>query len=82
MPSPSTQAEDIVVAREAVVVNVGGRPAEWAKITVKDRRTRLDVEILDTDSPPVVEQEVGTSYAFREGQREPSSRRRVPVGLS
>ena len=58
-----------VVAREAIVINVGGKPARYARITVTDRRTGLPVEILDTDHPPIEPEETGIAYAYREGQR-------------
>ena len=68
MPNTSTDVE-VVIAREAVVVVVGARPRVYGRITVKDRRTGLDVEIDDTDNPPLDEGDLGLSYAFREGQR-------------
>lgn len=60
---------EVVVAKEAIVVNVDGRPAEYATITVKNRRTGIEETIFDTDNPPIVEEDVGTAYAFAQGQR-------------
>jgi hypothetical protein len=59
----------MVVAREAIVVNVGGRPTEYGKITVRNRRTGELVEILDTDNDPVDPGDPGTPYAFKAMQR-------------
>ena len=61
-----------VVAREAIVVNVGGKPAVYGKVTVTDRRTQQRVTIPDTDSPPLEEEEVGIAYAFKERQKVPT----------
>jgi hypothetical protein len=58
-----------VYAKEAIVINVGGRPAEYRKITVTDRRTGQRVQILDTDNDPVVAEDPGTPYAFKAFQK-------------
>jgi hypothetical protein len=65
----SSATEEVVVAREAVVVNVGGRPRKYGRVVVKDNRTQQEVEIDDTDNPPLDEGDPGMGYAFREGQR-------------
>jgi len=57
-----------VVAREAVVINVGARPIEYAKITVRDRRTNELVEIDDHDTM-VDEGDEGVPYAFKAFQK-------------
>lgn len=59
----------MVVAKDAIVVNVGGRPAEYGRITVTDRRTGERVEIMDTDRRPVVEEDPGVPYAFKANQK-------------
>jgi len=57
--------KSMVVAREAIIINVGGQPAEYRRIQVRDRRTGDLVEILDTDNDPVVAEDPGTPYAFK-----------------
>jgi hypothetical protein len=68
-PSTTTKSGNTVVAREAIVINVGGRPAEYGKIMVTDRRTGERVEILDTDNDPIVAADEGTPHAFKSGER-------------
>jgi len=68
MPSRSV-IDQVVVCRQPIVIEVGGIPRQWGRITVKDRKTGQDVEIDDTDGPPIVEEQPGTVYAFKEGQR-------------
>jgi hypothetical protein len=69
-----------VVARDAIVVNVGARPIEYRRITVMNRRTGQRVEINDTDSypedprtglPPNILDpgDEGVPYAFKSFQR-------------
>ena len=60
---------NMVVARERILINVGGEPAVYRKIMVTDRRTGNRVEILDTDNPPVQEEDPGTPYVFRAGEK-------------
>lgn len=67
--SASEVADQVVVARHAIVIGVGDISREYARVVVKDRTTGEDVEIADTDGPPLVEEQIGTTYAFREGQR-------------
>jgi hypothetical protein len=67
MPTPTKS--NTVVAREACVVNVGGRPMEFGRIMVTDRRTGERVEIADTDSPPVDAGDEGTPFAFKSGEK-------------
>jgi hypothetical protein len=59
----------MVAAREAIVINVGGRPTEYRKITVRDKRSGEMKEILDTDNDPVDPGDPGTPYAFKAFQR-------------
>jgi hypothetical protein len=69
MAPTRNRAAGMVVAKEAVVVNVGGRPAEYRTITVTDRRTGERVQILDTDNDPVDPGDLGTPHAFKAGER-------------
>lgn len=62
-----------VVSREAIVINVGGRPERYGKVAVTDRRTGQRVEILDTDNEPVDPGDLGTPYAFKAYQKVPRS---------
>jgi len=64
-----SEVPEVLVARETIVINVGGPPPDWARITVKDRRTGQMVEIDDTDHPPIVEEDPGIPYLFKAGQR-------------
>ena len=68
MPNRNSPA-DVVVARETIVIVVGARPVEYARIEVTDKRTSQKVEIDDTDHAPIDEGEEGKSYVFREGQK-------------
>ena len=61
--------DQVVVAREAVVIEVGAVSRQYGRVTVTDRKTEQKVEIDDTDNPPLVEEQPGRVYAFREGQR-------------
>jgi hypothetical protein len=58
-----------VVAKEAVVVNVGGRPAVYGTIDVTDRRTGERVNIPNTDADPVEAEDPGMPYAFKANQK-------------
>jgi len=65
----TTKGKNTVMAREAIVINVGGTPAEYRTIRVLDRRTGDFTEILDTDNAPIVEEDPGTPYAFKAHER-------------
>jgi hypothetical protein len=67
--APSRSKSSYVVAREAVIVNVGGVPAVYGEITVTDRRTGDRVTIPDTDSNPVTPEDPGTPYTFKANQK-------------
>jgi hypothetical protein len=69
MATTTDRNKNMVVAREAIVVNVGGRPTEYGKITVTDRRSGERKEILDTDNDPIDPGDPGTPYAFKAFQR-------------
>lgn len=60
--------KNMVAAREAIVINVGGRSAEYGTIRVMDRRRGEMVEILDTDNDPIVPEDPGMPYAFKANQ--------------
>ena len=42
MPSRSV-IDQVVVCRQPIVIEVGGIPRQWGRITVKDRKTGQDV---------------------------------------
>jgi hypothetical protein len=69
MARTATRRKGMLVAKEAIVVNVGARPVEYRKIMVTDRRTGERVEILDTDNDPIDEGDEGVPYAFKAFQR-------------
>lgn len=58
-----------VVCREAIVINVGGHPAEYRTVKVWDKRREEHVDVALTEFDPVVEEDPGTPYAFKAGQR-------------
>jgi hypothetical protein len=60
-----------VEAREAIVINVGGRPVEYGRIKVRDRKTGNVVEIDDTDADPIDPGDPGVPYAFKAGEPVP-----------
>jgi hypothetical protein len=57
----------MVVAREAIVINVGGRAAEYEQVEVIDRRTGQKATINKDD--PIDEGDEGVPYAFKANQR-------------
>jgi hypothetical protein len=69
MPTAPVKKSGMVVAREAVVVNVGGRPLEYGRITVTHKRTGERVEIDDTDNQPIDPGELGTPFSFKAGEK-------------
>jgi hypothetical protein len=57
----------LVVARDAIVINVGGKPPKYERVEVTDRRTGQKVMInKDEPSDPG---DLGVPYAFKENQR-------------
>ena len=58
-----------VVCREAIVINVGGHPAEYHIATVLNRRTDQMQQVPLTEVAPRVEEDPGTPYAFKAGER-------------
>lgn len=67
-----------VVAKEAVVVNVGARPLVYKKRQVVNRKTGELATIDDTDSYPDERNiedhgDQGVPYAFKAGERVPAS---------
>lgn len=73
MARMATSKGGYVVAREAIVINVGARPAVYGKITVTDRRTGERKEILDTDHEPIDGGDLGIPYSFKELQKVPKN---------
>ena len=65
MPNTS----DVLVAREAIVVNVGARPVRYGEIEVLDKRTGQKVVILDTDNEPIDPGDEGVAFAFAAGEK-------------
>lgn len=59
---------NLVVARDAIVVNVGARPIEYAKLTVTDRRTGERVTI-DDHNVMLDEGDEGVPYSFKAFQK-------------
>lgn len=59
----------MVVAKEAIVINVGAKPTQYRQIEVTDRRTGDRVVIPDTDGPPAVEEDPGVPYAFKANEK-------------
>jgi len=57
----------MVVAREAIVINVGARPPKYDRVTVIDRRTNQKVTINKDE--PTDPGEEGVPYAFKAMQR-------------
>ena len=58
----------MVVARDAIVINVDGRPIEYGEIEIIDRRTNAKVTIPNQNQV-VDEGDEGTPYAFKAHQR-------------
>lgn len=58
---------NMVVAREAIVINVGGRPPKYEQVTVIDRRSGQKVTINKDE--PIDEGDLGVPYAFKAFQR-------------
>jgi hypothetical protein len=61
----------MVVAREAIVINVGASPPEYDQVQVTHSRTGERV-LINKDEPRVPE-ELGVPYAFKAFQRVSSS---------
>lgn len=57
----------MVVAREAIVINVGGAPAEYERVQVINKRTGQPAMINKDD--PIVEEDPGVPYAFKAYQK-------------
>ena len=62
-----TGTKGMVVAREAIVINVGGAPAQFERVEVTNRRTGERVMINKDD--PIVEEDPGVPYAFKAFQK-------------
>lgn len=60
----------LVVAREAIVINVGGRPIEWHTADVTNKRTgAIHKDLPLTEAPPKDPGDEGIPYAFKAFQR-------------
>ena len=68
MPRTRTSNQNFVVAREAIVINVGGRPVEYAKIQVRHNKTG-NLETIDNHNNIVDGGDDGIPYAFKENQK-------------
>lgn len=68
MPRTRTRNPNFVVAREAIVINVGARPVEYGKITVSDRKTG-EPKTIDNHNHVVDGGDEGIPYAFKENQK-------------
>ena len=68
MPRTRERSSNYVVAREAIVVNVGARPIEYGKIQVRHNRTG-DLVTIDNQNQIVDPGDEGMPYAFKENQK-------------
>ena len=68
MPRTRERTGNYVVAREAIVVVVGARPIEYAKIQVRHNRTG-DLVTIDNQNNIVDPGDEGMPYAFKENQK-------------
>jgi hypothetical protein len=64
---PTKSRRNMVVAREAIVINVGGRPPQYERVTVIDRKSGQQVEINKDD--PYDEGDLGVPYAFKANEK-------------
>lgn len=64
---PRTRQSGMVVAREAIVINVGASPPEYDKVQITHNKTGERVWI-NKDEPSVPE-ELGVPYAFKAFQK-------------
>ena len=64
---PRTRNNGMVVAREAIVINVGASPPEYEKVQITHNKTGERVWI-NKDEPNVPE-ELGVPYAFKAFQK-------------
>ena len=64
---PRTRNTGMVVAREAIVINVGGEPPKYERVEVTDRKTGERVTI-NKDEPYDIGDE-GVPYAFKAFQK-------------
>ena len=69
MPQTKTRNSNMVVAKEAIVINVGARPIQYQQAVVTDKRTGERVEIDIHENPPIDEGDEGMPYAFKAFQR-------------
>jgi hypothetical protein len=65
---PRNRNSNTLVAREAIVVNVGARPIEYGEITVVDRKSG-EAKTIPNHNQIVDEGDEGMPYAFKANQR-------------
>ena len=68
MPATRDPNKNIVVARETIVINVGGRPIQYGQITVADRRTN-EMKTIDNHNQILDDGDEGIPYVFKAFQR-------------
>lgn len=56
-------------AKVAVVVNVGGRPPVYETRVVRDRKSGALAEVTLHEFPPIDPGDLGTPYAFKAGEK-------------
>jgi hypothetical protein len=61
------KSSGMVVAREAIVINVGGRPPKYERVTVTNKRTG-EPAVINKDEPEDPG-DLGMPYAFKENQK-------------
>lgn len=66
---PVKDNSNTVIAKEAIVINVGARPIQYQRSVVPNRRTGDMVEVELHEFPPADEGDEGIPYAFKQGQR-------------
>jgi hypothetical protein len=65
---PPKRSSSWLVARDAIVVNVGARPIKYGQIKVRDRHTG-EVKTIDNQNDIVDSGDEGMPYAFKQNQR-------------
>lgn len=70
MPATRTESRNrnVVVAREAIVINVGARPIKYGQIEVVHNKTG-ETRTIDNQNDIVDGGDEGIPYAFKTGQR-------------
>jgi hypothetical protein len=68
MATSKRNSSNMVYAREAIVINVGGRPIEYGRIKVADRKTG-EVKEIDNQNQILDPGDEGIPYAFKANQK-------------